>query len=72
MLANEIKEELIKMTDNYYKERRLTGKDIDNMLISEFGMGRRKALKTRADLLELGILSNQRIGRKMSSYEVVL
>lgn len=71
MLANEIKEELVKMTE-HLKERRLTGKDIDNMLQSEFGMGLRKALKTRGDLLELGILSRQRIGRKISSYEVVL
>ena len=71
MLANEIKEELVKMTE-HLKERRLTGKDIDSMLQSEFGMGLRKALKTRGDLLELGILSRQRIGRKISSYEVVL
>jgi len=71
MLANEIREELIKMTE-HLKERRLTGKDIDSMLQSEFGMGLRKALKTRGDLLELGILSRQRIGRKISSYEVVL
>ena len=72
MLANEIKEELIKMTDNYHKERRLTGKDIDSMLQSEFGMGLRKALKTRGDLLELGVLTRERVGKKLSSYEVVL
>ena len=71
MLANEIKEELVKMTE-HLKERRLTGKDIDNMLHSEFGMGLRKALKTRGDLLELGVLTRERVGKKLSSYEVVL
>jgi len=71
MLANEIKEELVKMTE-HLKERRLTGKDIDNMLQSEFGMGLRKALKTRGDLLELGVLTRERVGKKRMSYEVVL
>lgn len=71
MLANEIKEELVKMTE-HLKERRLTGKDIDDMLHSEFGMGLRKALKTRGDLLELGVLTRERVGKKRMSYEVVL
>jgi|19_taG_2_1085344.scaffolds.fasta_scaffold172288_2 hypothetical protein len=71
MLANEIKEELVKMTE-HLKERRLTGKDIDSMLQSEFDMGPRKALKTRGDLLELGVLTRERVGKKRMSYEVVL
>ena len=71
MLANEIKEELIKMTGGS-EEARLTGKDIDVMLRTEFDMGPRLALKIRADLLELGVLARHRIGKKLSSYEVVL
>jgi len=42
MLANEIKEELIKMTGGS-EEARLTGKDIDVMLRTEFDMGPRLA-----------------------------
>ena len=71
MLANEIKEELIKMTGGS-EEARLTGKDIDVMLRTEFDMGPRLALKIRADLLELGVLARHRAGKKLSSYEVVL
>jgi len=71
MLANEIREELIKMTGGL-KEMRLTGKAIDDMLQSEFNMGPRKALKARGDLLDLGVLSRHRVGKKLSSYEVVL
>jgi hypothetical protein len=35
-------------------------------------MGLRKALKTRGDLLELGVLTRERVGKKRMSYEVVL
>ena len=71
MLANEIKKELIKMTEGL-RERRLTTKDIDKMLQSEFDMGLRKALRTRGDLLELGVLTREVTGKKQMSYEVVL